>query len=61
MYVCVVHLRQCERGEGDVWYAGGVRMMCMWGGVRVMCGMREGEGNVWYVWRGEGDVWYEGG
>ena len=28
---------------------GGVRAMCgMWGGVRVMCGMREGKGDEWY-------------
>ena len=49
MYMCVVYLRGCERGEGDVWYAGGVTVMCgmwevvtvmcMWGGVRAMCGM----------------------
>ena len=26
-----------------------MRVMCgMWGGVRVMCGMREGEGDEWY-------------
>ena len=29
--------------------------------MRVMCGIREGEGNVWYVGRSEGDEWYEGG
>ena len=49
MYVCVVHLRGCERGEGDVWYAGWVTVMCgmwevvtvmcMWGGVRAIYGM----------------------
>ena len=33
-------------------------MVC--GRVRVMCGMREGDSNV-YVGRGEGDVWYVGG
>ena len=50
------------RGEGDVWYEGGltvmsgiwevVTVMCMWGGVRVMCGMREGEGDEWHMGRG---------
>ena len=36
--MCVVHLRGCERGEGDVWYAGGVTVMCgMWEVVTVMC------------------------
>ena len=52
MYMCVVYLRGCERGEGDVWYVGGmtvmcgmwevVTVMCMWGGVRAMYGMWEG-------------------
>ena len=33
----------CGRGDSDVWYVGSgeslVTVMCMWGGVRAMCGM----------------------
>ena len=39
----------CGRDDSNVWYAGGVTVMCgmwevvtvmcMWGGVRAMCGM----------------------
>ena len=72
MYMCVVPLRGCERGEGDVWYVGGVTVMCgmwevvtvmcMWGGVRAMCGIYVGRVRVMCgMWEGEGDEWYEGG
>ena len=39
MYVCVVHLRGCERGEGDVMYVCVVHLR----------GCERGEGDVWYV------------
>ena len=43
MYVCVVHLRGCGRGEGDVWYVRrGDSDVWYVGGVTVMCGMWEG-------------------
>ena len=46
-----------RRGEGDEWYVKGVWWYM--GGVKVMSGVWEGEGDEWSVvcGKGEGDEW----